>query len=119
MKTMKSALFGMISLAIAVLAPASASAGGVWTDGNYYAACPANATNTRLTADQGTGWESGFYPYGSFTAIPLVKAYVYGGNVMACVYAIEPTIRFESHLVPPAGYNRCTMYSYPWFICTP
>lgn len=120
MQISKLALAGTIALAAAVLAPRAASAGGVWTDGNWYAACPESVTSTRLTIDPPQGyWENEFVPFGAYASVPFVEARA-SGNLMSCYYAVgsgSDTFRFELRDIAPAPYTSCVAYNGPWFIC--
>lgn len=119
MRTMKLALIGIVGLAAAALAPSSASAGAVWTDGNWYARCPDSISNTRLTTDPlpTSQWENEWVVFGAYTRVPFVEAWA-GGNVMSCYYAITDSLRFELRDIAPAPYTKCVAYSPPWFRCT-
>ena len=116
---MKRLLFAAFTLSLAAFIPATASAGGVWTDGNYYAACPDFAYVQTTRASGSNGWNDDFRgdsaQLRSFTAAYVIGAI--GGDMLVCTYG-SPNFQGLLRMDAPAAYPNCTAYNGPWFICT-
>jgi hypothetical protein len=111
-------LISFIALCAALLLPSTASAGGIWQDGAFYAACPwyiFEVTEYSPSSGWETGWEG---PGQSRLQRLFLDAYVSPNSPtsMVCRYGSGlPPFEITQH--PPDGYTRCTAYNDMWFQC--
>ncbi len=106
-----------LAIAVATLSPLVASAGQVWTDGNYYSACPDQIVAT-VSAEKlpQNGWTKDFNGGGGWLESFSGARVDQNQRVMYCDYRLFGGT-FTLTQMFPAGYAACYAYSGIWFVC--